>query len=132
MQSEEREGVEGAGHWKSETKYLNRLGCKINSNSEPAPLWGAKVLLGLGLRRSWVPGQKSRGTVALGDQPGEERGEGQEGRGGARVFFSLQLKSPGRLCYITRLCVEEEAFVRRKGGCELGKALRKETLGPPS
>lgn len=67
--------------------------------------------------------------------PGEERGEegGRERRGGAGVAFILQLNSPGRLCYITSLCVEEKTLSegRKEGGCEWGDALRRD-LGPLS
>lgn len=106
MYRKEREGRRRGREIGSETKHLNRLGCKIKSNSEQTPLWGAKVLLRSGLRPPWVPGQKSWGTDVLGEERGEERGKGKERRGGAGVFFILQLKSTGRLCYITSLCVE--------------------------
>lgn len=74
-----------------------------------------------------VRGLKSWRTDALGEEKREEGGKGKERRGGAGVSFILQLNSPGRLCYITSLCVVEEDFVGRKeGGCEWAKALRKE------
>lgn len=47
-----------------------------------------------------------------GGRGGVGRGKQTKGGGGARVSFLLLLNSPGRLCYITSLCVEEEDFVK--------------------
>lgn len=53
-----------------------------------------------------------------------------ERRGGNGVSFILELNSPGRLDYITSLCVVEEDFVGRKeGGCEWGESAEKTTSG---
>lgn len=41
-------------------------------------------------------------------------GKGRERRGGAGVSFILPLNSPGRLCYITSPCEEEEDLVRKE------------------
>lgn len=60
-------------------------------------------------------GQTSWRTDAPGGRKGEEGGKGKEGWGWG-VLCILQLNSPGRLCYITSLCVEEKDFVRREEG----------------
>lgn len=81
-----------------ETKHLNRLaGCKLKSHSERVPLWGAKVLLGQGLR-PWreVRGQKSWRTDALG-----EGGEGRERRGGVGLGCPLFSSETHRGDFVT-------------------------------